>query len=403
MDLRAIIWRGFAILGLAIVAISAAMVGYSFYFKPPIVKTSVAKLAPVSEVVYGTGVVEPLRWAKVVPLQRKRVTELCRCEGQLVSAGQVLGRQDDAEERATLRELEIRRDQLERNLRRAEDDRKNDKISKSDYEQRETQLKEANSRINTQNERLNTLVFRAPLDGMVLRRDGEVGEIVGPTDVLFWVGRPTPMQVVTEINEEEITKVAIGQKAFLRNDAFSQALPATVMQITPKGDPTRKTFRIYLLLPDNTPLQIGMTVEANVVFREKPSAVVVPTEALIGNSIQVVSGGKVRRILISAGVRGARYVEILGNVVPGTVVLSPARVDLADGTSVGTETAPVTLAANAPAEPNLNPSLAADSKSPAPVTLNNNEDVVIAAAMSAHIQSVVNDARKNVNKYREAR
>ncbi len=403
MALRAIIWRGFAILGLAIVAISAAMVGYSFYFKPPIVKTSVAKLAPVSEVVYGTGVVEPLRWAKVVPLQRKRVTELCRCEGQLVSAGQVLGRQDDAEERATLRELEIHRDQLERNLRRAEDDRKNDKISKSDYEQRETQLKEANSRINTQNERLNTLVFRAPLDGMVLRRDGEVGEIVGPTDVLFWVGRPTPMQVVTEINEEEITKVAIGQKAFLRNDAFSQALPATVMQITPKGDPTRKTFRIYLLLPDNTPLQIGMTVEANVVFREKPSAVVVPTEALIGNSIQVVSGGKVRRILISAGVRGARYVEILGNVAPGTVVLSPARVDLADGTSVGMETAPVTLAANAPAEPNLNPSLAADSKSPAPVTLNNNEDVVIAAAMSAHIQSVVNDARKNVNKYREAR
>jgi RND family efflux transporter MFP subunit len=399
MALRTFIWRGFAIAFLAIAAVGAVLAGYSYYFRPPVVKTSLATLAPVSEVVYGTGIVEPLRWAKVVPLQRKRVVELCRCEGQWVKAGQVLGRQDDAEERAALRELEIHRDQLQRNLHRAEEDRRNDKISKADYEQRETLLNETISRITAQNERIKTLSFHAPMDGMVLRRDGEVGEIVGPTDVLFWVGPPTPMQVVAEINEEEITRIAIGQKAFLRNEAFSEALPATVSQITPKGDPTRKTFRVYLLLPDNTTLRIGMTVEANIVFREKTAAVVVPVEAMIGNTVQVVSGGKVQRIQVTVGVRGTRNVEIIGNVSPGTTVLSPARVDLADGTWVGIENAPAKDAINAPADSNLSSSSAIARKPAAPANLNDSEDVAIAAAMSAHIQSIVNDARRNLRKY----
>ena len=83
--------------------------------------------------------------------------------------------------------------------------------------------------------KIDSLVLRAPLDGMVLRRDGEVGEIAGPTDVLFWVGPPLPTQVVAEVNEEEINHIRVGQKAFLRSDAFpGQALPASVSQITPK-------------------------------------------------------------------------------------------------------------------------------------------------------------------------
>ena len=216
--------------------------------------TGIASLAPVSEAVYGTGIVEPERWAKVVPLQRRRLVELCKCEGQVVRAGQVLGRQDDAEERSALDQMEINRGQLERDLARAEKDRDKNDAARIEYEQRWTRLEEAKSRIAAQKVHLDSLLLKAPLDGMVLRRDGEVGEIAGPTDVLFWVGPPAPMQVVAEINEEEINRIASGQKAFLRSEAFpGRALRATVSQITPKGDPTRKTFRVYLRLPQDTP------------------------------------------------------------------------------------------------------------------------------------------------------
>lgn len=397
MASRGLVWFGSTLSALAVVVLGGAYLEYPDFFQPPVVSTAVTKLAPVSEAIYGTGTVEPERWAKVVPVQRRRLVEICRCEGQAVKVGQVLGRLDDAEEASALHQLEINNEQLERDLNRSLRDRDKNDAAKTEYEQRFTQFEESKSRISAQKIRVDSLVLRAPLDGMVLRRDGEVGEIVGPTDVLFWVGPPTPMQVVAEINEEEITKIATGQKVFLRSEAFSaQALRATVSQITPKGDPTRKTFRVYLLLPHDTPLRIGMTVEVNIIYREKLAAVVVPAEAVIGGVIQVINSGKVERIPITVGIRGSRNVEIVGNVPKDTTVLSPARADLADGTRVRIEHLQIKQAIGASEDPSAS-SRAPDSE-PA-----DSDSAVISAAISAHIDSVVNDARRNVGKLSTAR
>jgi len=402
MSWRGLVWSGSMLAVLAAVAVAGAYRGYPDFLQPPIVTTGVAASRPVSEAVYGTGTVEPERWAKVVPLQRRRLVELCRCEGQAIKAGQVLGRQDDAEEVSALHELQINHEQLARDLDRAKGDRDKSDASKRDYEQRSTLFEQSQSRISAQKARIDALVLRAPLDGMVLRRDGEVGEIVGPTDVLFWVGPPAPMQVVAEINEEEITRITVGQKAFLRSEAFAnKALRATVSQITPKGDPTRKTFRVYLLLPRDTPLRIGMTVEVNIIYREKAAAIVVPAEAVSGNAVQIVSDGKVRRVPVTVGIRGNRYVEIVGDVSKGTAVLSPARADLADGARVRAGSMSARETADVPADAASVPDPAPD-RQPAAVATNSadTDDSVISSAISAHVDSVVNDARRNVGKYR---
>src|SRR6266545_3238595 len=387
---------------LAIAAAGAGYYGYSHLLHPPLVTTSFASLAAVSEAVYGTGTVEPERWAKVVPLQRRRLVDLCRCEGQVVKSGQIVGRQDDAEERSALEQMDINRGQLERDLARAEKDRDKNDATRTEYEQRWTKLEEAKSRIAAQKVRLDSLILRAPLDGMVLRRDGEVGEIAGPTDVLFWVGPPAPMQVVAEINEEEINRIAAGQKAFLRSEAFpGRALRATVSQITPKGDPTRKTFRVYLRLPQDTQLRIGMSVEVNIIFREKPAAIVVPAEAVAGDSIQMVDDGRIRRVPITVGIRGSRNIEIIGDISKGTPVLSPARRDLADGARIRIDNsltrAVEPAAAIEPADqPAATPEVAVVAAATTAATAPSDpDDAVISAAMTAHIDSVINDARRN--------
>jgi RND family efflux transporter MFP subunit len=396
------LWR---ILGIVVLLIAAGggYYGYANFLHVQTVTSSIVTLAPVSEAIYGTGTVEPQRWAKVVPLQRRRLIELCSCEGQQVKAGQVLGRQDDAEERSALQELQVSNQQAQRDLDRAEKDRGKSDAAQTEYEQRWTQFEESKTRIAAQKVRIDALVLRAPLDGMVLRRDGEVGEIAGPTDVLFWVGPPTPMQVIAEVNEEEINRIAVGQKAFLRSEAFpGKALRASVSQITPKGDPTRKTFRIYLLLPPDTPLRIGMSVEANIIFREKASALVVPAEAVAGNSVQVVANDRIERVPVTVGIRGSRNVEIIGDVSRGMAVLSPARNDLADGTKVRIESGPARQASPQP-DPSSDSTPDQDTTPSAPATVaaasTDPDNAVISAAISAHIDSVVNDARRNVGRY----
>jgi RND family efflux transporter MFP subunit len=372
------------------------------------VTTAIATRAPVSEAIYGTGTVEPARWAKVVPLQRRRLVDLCICEGQQVKAGQSLGRMDDAEERSALNGLQISYQQAQRDLDRAEKNRTTSDAAQKEYEQRWTQVEEYKSRIAAQQVRIDQLVLRAPLDGMVLRRDGEVGEIAGPTDVLFWIGPPLPMQIVAEVNEEEINRIAVGQKAFLRSEAFpGQALRASVSQITPKGDPTRKTFRIYLLLPNDTPLRIGMSVEANIIVREKPSAVLVPAEAVGSDMVQIVDEGRIERLPVKVGIRGSRNVEVIGDIVEGMAVLSPVRTDLAQGTRVREDNRairpPVSDAMpDQPQEPtdrNAAAPLPAPVAAAAPVASADPDMAVISSAISARVDSVVNDARRNVNKY----
>ena len=396
------------LLGIVILAIAAGggYYAYTNYLHVQTVTTSVATMAPVSEAIYGTGTVEPARWAKVVPLQRRRLVDLCTCEGQTVKAGQVLGRQDDAEERSALNELQISSQQAQRDLDRAEKDRTKNDATQKEYEQRWTQAEEYKSRIAAQQVRIDQLVLRAPLDGMVLRRDGGVGDVVGPTDVLFWVGPPLPMQVVAEVNEEEINRIAVGQKAFLRSEAFpGMALRASVSQITPKGDPTRKTFRVYLLLPNDTPLRIGMSVEANIIFREKSSAIVVPAEAVSGDAVQTVNNGKLERVPVRVGIRGSRNVEVIGDVSRGMAVLSPARSDLAEGTRVRAEPNKTAVAPQdipvdgTPDQPQANSSPASTSAAAAPTLASADPDnAVISQAISAHIDSVVNDARRNVSR-----
>src|ERR1700694_4869441 len=147
MSSRGLVWSGVVLAVVGIAAVGGAYLKYPDFFPPPTVTTATAILAPVSEAIYGTGTVEPERWAKVVPLQRRRLVGLCRCEGEAVKVRQVLGPQDDAEEVSALHELEINQEQLVRDLNRAEPDRDKNDAAKTVYERRFTQLEESQSSI----------------------------------------------------------------------------------------------------------------------------------------------------------------------------------------------------------------------------------------------------------------
>ena len=65
--------------------------------------------------------------------------------------------------------------------------------------------------ISVQTEKIADYTIVAPMDGVVLRRDGEIGEIAEVGQILFRVGVPKPLQVVAEVNEEDIPRVKSGR------------------------------------------------------------------------------------------------------------------------------------------------------------------------------------------------
>lgn len=328
-------WRRVA--AAVVVAVLALAAAWWAWGRGAEVKTVSPVVGDAAEVVYATGIVEPVTWAKVSALQRKRIVELCHCEGRRVKKGDVLARLDDSAERAVLRELEARLERVKEEAERLKILLTRNATTRTGYEEKLTQVREYEARVAAQKDRIDDLALKSPIDGIVLRRDGEVGEMAGTgaNDVLLWVGQPKPLQVVAEVNEDDILKVTPGQKSLLRHEGSTGTpLTATVDRITPKGDPQTKTFRVYLTLPDDTPLKIGMSVEANIIVREAKGALLLPAEAIADNAVQVVANGRIERRTVKVGIRGTRMVEITDGVKMGDVVVSPARPELTAGARV---------------------------------------------------------------------
>jgi RND family efflux transporter MFP subunit len=173
-------------------------------------------------------------------------------------------------------------------------------------------------------EKIEDYTIVSPMDGIVLRRDGEIGEIAEAGQILFRVGVPAPLRVVAEVNEEDIPRVGVGQKVLLRTDAFlNRPLEGKVSELTPMGDSAAKTYRIRIALPDDTPLKPGMSVEANVVMREKPGALLIPAEAMQGSNVFVINGNRAERRGIETGIRGTRAVEVLSGLTESDRVATP--------------------------------------------------------------------------------
>jgi len=287
------------------------------------------------EIVYATGAVEPVRWAKVATMLRGRILEICDCEGKVVAKGDVLARLDDKDVRAQLNELRAREDFAKRELSRQTELIGRGSTTTQAYERASMDLRSLQGLISVQLEKLADYTITAPIDGVVLRRDGEVGEIADVGQVLFRIGVLKPLQIVAEVNEEDIPRVAVGQTVLLRTDAFpDRRLTGKVREVTPIGDPVAKTYRIKATLPDDTPLLPGMSVEANVVTREKPDALLIPSDAVQGTSVFVIDGTRVHRRNIELGIRGTRAVEVLKGLAENEQVAAPVPAGLTDGRRV---------------------------------------------------------------------
>lgn len=279
-----------------------------------------------AEIVYATGVVEPVRWAKMASLVRERIVEHCACEGREVKAGAMLVRLDDREVRANLAEQQARLALAQRELERVSALLQRGVSTQQAYDKATSDLAQIRALVAATTERLANYTILAPRDGMVLRQDGEVGEVADVGQILIRVGDPRPLQVTAEVAEEDIPRIAVGQAVLLRTDAFrDRQLDGQVREITPMGDTATKTFRIRIALPDDTPLHFGMSVEANIVAREAEGALLVPNEAIVGGAVFQVADGRLVRRPVTIGIRGTRMTQITSGLAQGDRIAVPAE------------------------------------------------------------------------------
>jgi HlyD family secretion protein len=88
------------------------------------------------------------------------------------------------------------------------------------------------------------LVVRAPQDGVVMERNLEVGEVVGPGATVFVIGQLDTLQLTVYLPEDSYGRVKLGQATRVTVDSYpGVAFPATVTYISDQAEFTPRNVQ----------------------------------------------------------------------------------------------------------------------------------------------------------------
>jgi len=210
-------------------------------------------------------------------------------------------------------------------------------INGSDYVMAQTQLNQARANLQTATSRLSYATIAAPRDGVLISRSVERGTVVQPGRVLLVLAPAGETQLVLQLDERNLGKVALGQHALASADAFpNQRFDAVVSYINPGIDITRASVEVKLVVPEPPDyLRQDMTVSVDIESARRDNALVLPVrdvhDMLSGSPwLMVVRDGRAAKQPVTLGVHGNSNVEILGGAAEGDLAV-PATANLLTG------------------------------------------------------------------------
>ncbi len=264
-----------------------------------------------------------------------RIVEILAREGERVTRNQLLARLNDDEARARVDQLAAQARLLRDEVQRLTPLFNKGYVGKQAYDRAVSEQRQAQANLDAARHVVAELSLRAPMDGIVLRQDGEPGETVTGAEVLFWVGETSPLRITAEVDEEDIPRVRPGQRVVIKADAFpAEALEGALGEITPKGDPLSKSYRVRVTLPPDTKLRIGMTTEVNIITRATPDALLVPSSAVSNGALWLVRDGKVQRRAVKTGAADHLRIEIIEGLTGAEQIIVTPAADLKEGQAV---------------------------------------------------------------------
>jgi HlyD family secretion protein len=362
-------------------------------------KIEPSKLAKVekgdlAKSVVATGKIEPITKVEIKSKASGIVKKLYVDAGDKVKAGQVLAELDREEIEANVRASEAQLQSSEANLTAAEAELKRSQVDaegpdipmlKRAYERAVNMAKEgvvsqadldnaqkaydlavnkqnvaravltvdkakvAQASADVQRQRANLAQLReqlsyttivAPIDGIVLSRDVEVGDAVSSILVLgssatlvMTLGDTNEVYVKGKVDESDIGKVYLGQPARIKVESFKdKTFTGKVTKISPMGVEKDNVTTFEVRVSINNPggeLKAAMTANAEIILEEHKNVLMVPEGAIIYDrdkkaSVEVPDPkGKdgTSKVAIQVGISNGAKTEITAGLREGQQVV----------------------------------------------------------------------------------
>ncbi|MEO8318755.1 MAG: efflux RND transporter periplasmic adaptor subunit [Bradyrhizobium sp.] len=188
----------------------------------------------------------------------------------------------------------------------------------SDYVMSQTLLNQARANLETAESRLGYTTIAAPRDGVLITRNVERGAVVQPGKALLVLAPTGELQLVLQIDERNLGKIALGQNALASADAYSdRRFAAVVSYINPGIDISRASVEVKLTVADPPDyLRQDMTVSVDIEVAAKADTLELSVRSvhdmLSGQPwVLGIKDGRAAKRQVKLGLRGNSHVEIL--------------------------------------------------------------------------------------------
>ena len=282
-----------------------------------------------------------------------RVVRVTVEPGQQVAAGQVLAQidrqvqtQEIAQLAASVRQAEADARLAEANLARAESLFAKGFISRADIDQRTAARDGAIARVGVARaqlaaarERADRLDVRAPAAGLILARNVETGQVVGPgTGALFRLAEGGALEMRAQVSEQDMARLRIGQPADVTPVGGTNSYTGRIWLIDPIIDLASRQGIVRIQLAYQPGLRVGAFARARINAGEA-SRPLLPQSAVLadgqGNFVYVLGkDDKVERRAVTVGTISDAGIGIASGLTGSEKVVASAGAFLKPGDKI---------------------------------------------------------------------
>ncbi len=299
--------------------------------------------------------------------------------GQYVKKGQLIAQMEEQDFQQDLRQIQAdlavtqaQKQEIQSNLRLAEEEYARDAALYSKKLVSQTELAASRNTLDTQRARLRVLEAQerqqnVSIQGGKLRLSDtriyaqwpgagsrvvsqrliDAGATVSANTPLVELVSLDPIVVKTPISEKDLALVKVGQSVNMRSDAYpEQAFRGTIARMSPVLDPETRNAEVEIQLANpKHQLKPGMFLQGELILATHPQTQSVPLESLVERQdlppgvFVVQPDQSVKFVEVKTGFSEDPYLEIISPVIQGEVVTLGNHL-LSDGAKVKVEGAP---------------------------------------------------------------
>ncbi|WHH60884.1 efflux RND transporter periplasmic adaptor subunit [Petroclostridium sp. X23] len=213
--------------------------------------------------------------------------------------------------------------------------------------QYEAQIAEVQARIDLLTKKQNDMVVKAPVDGIVMDKETEIGSTVQPGTLLMELGSEKGVFLESDILVDEISDVKQGAAVLIENEDLGiKNMKGTVRKIYPKAFSKMSELgieqkRVKLEIDfdnDIRELKSGYDVNVKIITDYKENTIVIDEKAIFDyqgqDHVFVNENGTAKLRAIKKGIEGDEKAEVLEGLKEGEkIILSPDE-KLAEGVKI---------------------------------------------------------------------